>query len=597
MTSTVARDRRSTGPFERMLVPGVLAMTAISSLIPILVDGWWLDLGLPGRYALAVACWLSVLAGLLARQRRPGNPIGIWLAVSGLLAPPAFLVGASSPALIVASAIAFVGAAGFGAMVPISFPAGRLDGRAPLAIAAVAVTCLIYRVQQVVLFDPVKSLAGWTQPNPFAIQADPSAVGVFEAAYGAFGIAFLVLFAVWLARRWARLTGPARLSISPVLTGALFFVACSLVQAFAQAAGVGGDAMAIIQFVHTLSFSAVPLGFMAGLLRVRMARSAIADLVVELGEAPEPGALRRALATALGDPSLEVSLWSKEQASFVDPDGSAIASLDAVAGGRAVTLLERDGEPLVAIIHDPALLDDPGLVASVAATVRLTVENDRLAQEVRAQLTEVRASRARIVEATDEERRRLERDIHDGAQQRLVALSYDLGRARSRLGADADPELARTLSEASEELRVALTELRELARGIHPAVLTQAGLGPAIRALAERSTVPTELRVELTRRLPAAVEATAYFVVSEALTNVGKHGGDCSAQITLAEVRDCLELEVRDDGPGGADPSSGSGLRGLRDRVEAIGGSLELDSRPGHGTSLKANLPIPEVVV
>jgi signal transduction histidine kinase len=482
-------------------------------------------------------------------------------------------------------------AAGTGAALPISFPSGRLDGRAPAALAAVVVTCALYRAQQVILFDPVAKIPGWTHPNPFYVTVSPAIRDGYGLLYSIFGTSFLLVFGVWLARRWWRLSGPARLSIAPVLAGALFFVATSLIQAAAISAGVTGQPMEATQFVHTLSFCAVPLGFLAGLLRVRMARSAIADLVVELGETPEPAELRRALATALGDPTLEVVLWSPEAGSFLDGAGEEIADLNSAAGIRAVTLLERDGTPLAAILHDPALLEDPGLVASVATAVRLTVENDRLQAEVRTQLAEVRESRARIVEATDAERRRIERDIHDGAQQRLVALSLAIGRARVQLGPAADPNLEATLAQASDEVRSALAELRELARGIHPAILTEAGLVPAVRSLVDRSAVPAELNVELPGRLPGPVEATAYFVVSEALTNVAKHAAASSALVTLRADDGELIVEVRDDGCGGADPVRGSGLSGLRDRVEAVGGTLETVSPPGGGTTIRASLP------
>jgi signal transduction histidine kinase len=294
----------------------------------------------------------------------------------------------------------------------------------------------------------------------------------------------------------------------------------------------------------------------------------------------------------LGDPSLEVLLWSAGESSFVDAAGARVASLDAAAAGRAVTLLEHDGMPLAAILHDPALLEDPGLVASVATAVRLTVENDRLQAAVRAQLVEVRASRARIVEATDAERRRVERDIHDGAQQRLVALSLAISRARAQLGPEVDAGLETTLAQASDEVRAALVELRELARGIHPAILTEAGLEPAVRSLVDRAAVPTSLDVAALGRLPAPVEATAYFVVSEALANVGKHARASSACVALAVASDSLLVEIRDDGCGDADPTRGTGLRGLRDRVEAVGGTLEAISPAGNGTTIRASLPL-----
>ncbi len=246
------------------------------------------------------------------------------------------------------------------------------------------------------------------------------------------------------------------------------------------------------------------------------------------------------------------------------------------------------------ILHDPALLEDPGLVASVATAVRLTVENDRLQDEVRSQLAEVRASRMRIVEAADSERRRLERDIHDGAQQRLVALSIALGQARGRLAPGSDPALSAALTQASDEVRAALGELRELARGIHPAILTDAGLEAAVRSLAERSAVPATLDAALPGRFAAPVEAAAYFVVSEALANAAKHAGATSVRISLRRDGSSLLAEVCDDGRGGADPERGSGLRGLRDRVEAVGGRLEIDSPPTGGTAIRATLPLGE---
>ena len=211
--------------------------------------------------------------------------------------------------------------------------------------------------------------------------------------------------------------------------------------------------------------------------------------------------------------------------------------------------------------------------------------------EVQAQLEQVRASRARIVEAGDTERRRLERDLHDGAQQRLVTLSLALGMARDR--AAADPELGSLIESASKEAREALTELRELARGIHPAVLTETGLAGAIQALVERSPVATTVTAVPGGRFPAAIEATAYFVVSEALTNVAKHAMAGSAEVTICQRPGRLVVKVSDDGAGGARPEGGSGLRGLADRVASVGGVLRVDSPPGCGTRLEADLPCP----
>jgi signal transduction histidine kinase len=211
--------------------------------------------------------------------------------------------------------------------------------------------------------------------------------------------------------------------------------------------------------------------------------------------------------------------------------------------------------------------------------------------EQRAAQVEMRRSRARIVEATDAERRRLERDLHDGAQQRLVSLSIALRLARSHLRSDADESAVRSLDAASAELKTALVELRELARGIHPAILTEAGLGPAIDTLAARSTVPAAVLSVPDRRLSAGVEATAYFVVSEALANVAKYASATRATVAADCPGDDLRVEVADDGIGGADPAAGSGLRGLADRVAALGGSLVVESPAGGGTRVIATIP------
>ncbi len=211
--------------------------------------------------------------------------------------------------------------------------------------------------------------------------------------------------------------------------------------------------------------------------------------------------------------------------------------------------------------------------------------------EQRAAQSEVRQSRARIVDATDAARRRLERDLHDGAQQRLVSLALALRLARLRLGSDADPAAVTGLDDAAGELRTALQELRELAHGIHPAILTQAGLGPAIDSLTKRSSIPAAVTVLPDKRLSPAVEATAYFVVSEALANVAKYAAATSATVAAECPGDTLRIEVADDGIGGADPERGSGLRGLADRVAALGGSLSVDSPAGRGTRIVALIP------
>jgi signal transduction histidine kinase len=278
------------------------------------------------------------------------------------------------------------------------------------------------------------------------------------------------------------------------------------------------------------------------------------------------------------------------QERFVDAAGEPV-ELPAEGANQAVTLLERNGVTEAAIIHDAVLLEEPGLVASVASAMRLAVENDRLTAEVEDQLAEVRASRARIVAAGDAERRRLERDLHDGAQQRLVALTLALRLARTRLGDDADPAVAQSLDQASAEAKAALAELRELARGIHPQVLTSAGLHAAVESLAARSPATVSVDIDPDVRFDPAVEAIAYFIVSESLANVAKHAEANEVLVRAGWQDGVLTVEVADDGRGGADPLAGSGLRGLLDRISAADGTLEVASPPGGGTRVVARVP------
>ncbi|HSA50188.1 MAG TPA: histidine kinase [Yinghuangia sp.] len=334
-----------------------------------------------------------------------------------------------------------------------------------------------------------------------------------------------------------------------------------------------------------------PLFLLAGMLRARAGRSVAADLAAELGHAPPPpGRLQDALARALGDPGLRLIYHRPAHGDYVDPDGRP-SPMPESGPDRSVTLLAGVG----AIIHDPALDESPDLMRAVAATARLLMENERLHAEVRAQLAQVRASRARIVEAGVTARRKIERDLHDGAQQRLVTLALMLRIARGQVP-ETDTPLAAAIDECALELRQAIGELRELARGIHPAVLTEAGLSSALVSLAERSTVPAEVTEVPQGRFPPGVEEAVYFVVSESLANAAKHAGD-SARVTIAvrarthEGRTTMTVEVADDGNGGADASRGSGLRGLADRVEALDGTLTVHSPAGHGTRVLAELP------
>jgi signal transduction histidine kinase len=339
-----------------------------------------------------------------------------------------------------------------------------------------------------------------------------------------------------------------------------------------------------VEWLWWLVFAIVPFAFLAGLLRVRMARGAVAKLVLELGAAPEPGRVRDALARALGDPKLRVAFWVPERNGYVDADGRSVEL------SPEATVVERSGRRVAALEHDPALAGQRELLESVAAAAALALENERLNAELRARLEDLRASRARIVEAGETERRRIERNLHDGAQQRLVSIAMALGLMERKL--ETDPAaVAPILHEAREDLATALQELRELSQGIHPSLLTERGLEAALGELPLRTSVPLELDVSIGERLPVQVEAAAYYVVSEALANVTKYARATAVRVRVDRVDSGAVVEVADDGVGGADGSRGSGLRGLADRVEALGGRFAIVSPAGRGTVVRAEIP------
>jgi signal transduction histidine kinase len=319
------------------------------------------------------------------------------------------------------------------------------------------------------------------------------------------------------------------------------------------------------------------------------ARALVADLVVELGPARRSPTVRDALARALGDPSLELGYWLPAQGRYVDSAGRTV-ELPAPVSRRTATILERDAERIAVLVHDATVLGDPALTRAVEEAAGLVVANARLEAEVAAQLAELRASRQRIVEARDEQKRRLARRLHEGAERRLADVAEAVSRSREQASlSEQDAELFDMID---EELAQAREELANLARGIHPRALTERGLSAALAALAERAPVRVELSAPV-ERLPAPVEAAAYFVSSEALANVAKYARASRVRCEVTRANGHLRVAVVDDGVGGADPRRGSGLRGLFDRVEALGGSLEVTSLPGQGTIVRAELPLP----
>lgn len=303
---------------------------------------------------------------------------------------------------------------------------------------------------------------------------------------------------------------------------------------------------------------------------------------------PAGAPVRETLAESLGDRTLSIAYWLRDKQAFVDEHGYPVP-LPEPGSDRAWTAVDYDGQRVAAIIHDPSLEATPELVQAAAAAASLALDNERLKADLRARVEELRASRVRLVEASNTARRQLERNIHDGAQQQLVAMAVELRLLRNRAGAD--PEVTKVIDRIDEKLAAALDDLRELARGIHPGILTDRGLGPALEALAARAPLSIGCELDLPSRPPASVEAVAYFVVAEALTNVLKYARADNATIRAHYDGDDLVVEMQDDGFGGADESRGTGLQGLRDRVGALDGTLDVVSPPNAGTVVRARIP------
>jgi signal transduction histidine kinase len=361
-------------------------------------------------------------------------------------------------------------------------------------------------------------------------------------------------------------------------------------QLAAQTAGSEGTAVDVLFLISVIPLALVPYLFLASFVHARMAQGgAVGELISRLTAAPRGAQVRDALADALEDPTLELVFWLPERERYVDARGQDY-ELPEDDPARAVTKVDRDGECVAAIVHDPTLPQMRGHVEAVGAAAALALDNERLDAALRAKIGELSRSRERMLRIGLEERRRLERDLHDGAQQRLVSMALNIRLARAKL--NEDPLAAeQLLAGAGSELDAALAELRELARGIHPAVLTDRGLSTALETLATRAPVPVELGELPDERLPEAVELAAYFVVAEALTNVAKYSEASHATVQVERNNGRVVVEVADDGIGGADPARGTGLRGLADRLAVLEGRLEVESAKGEGTTITASIP------
>jgi signal transduction histidine kinase len=535
--------------------------------------------------------WGFIGAGLFAWSRRPESSIGMLMAATGFAWFLSLLSASNIPAIFILAAVFgslyFVTAVHMLLAAPHGQPLVTGDRR----IVTVGYLLVTVGVVPLMFFwDPVDQDCDGCPSNPFMISDSETFFGIWNTLISLIGLALIVLVLRSLVLRWRRATRPERRLYAPVYAAGVALMFAVLAQLAVQTSGAQGRALDILFIVSVIPLALVPYLFVAAFVRTRMAQGgAVSELMTHLAEAPQPGRLRDALADALDDPTLELVYWLPEGQRYVDFRGRTY-ELPEDDPARAIHAVTRDDQCVAAIIYDATLGEASEHVRAVGAAASLALLNERLEAELRAKVAELRRSRERMLKIGLEERRRLERDLHDGAQQRLVSMALNIRLARAKL--NEDPLAAdKLLESAGQELDSALEELRELARGIHPAVLTDRGLGTALETLASRAPVPVELAELPDGRLPEAVELAAYFVVAEALTNVAKYAHATHAKVEVARANGRLVVEVEDDGVGGANPENGTGLRGLADRIAVLEGRLEVDSESGRGTTVRAQIP------
>jgi signal transduction histidine kinase len=542
----------------------------------------------PGA-VLTLVVGVSMLGcGLASWRSRPQNRVGPIMVLTSFAWFAAQLNEASTAWLYtIGTAVQSVWGIGL-VWLLLSFPSGRLPARLDRWLVGFGLSLALGLQLAAMLYGNKAGLRCPGCPTNLlqVVDDDRKAQSLLDLQRLLGGVLVVTVITV-LVRRWLSAGAAKRRAVAPVLVSGC---ACLAALALTVALDLVGDPLgALPAHVWFYSMASVPFAVLFVFLQRRLARGMIAGLVVELGGASAATDLREALARALGDPSLGIAYWFPPEQRYVDGDGAPVKLPDGDSGRRS-TVVSRDGVPIAVLLHDQVLEHNAELVRSVCAAASLTLENERLQAELRARLVDLQASRARLVEATDAERRRIERDLHDGTQQRLISIAMSLGLLETKL-----PEQATSaqpiVREARQALTLALEELRELTHGINPPLLTERGLPAALDELCRRAALPTHLHLGVDRRLPDQVESAAYFVVSEALTNAAKHSHASEVRVTAACEGQSLAVEIADDGIGGASTTGGSGLRGLADRVEALGGRLCISSPPGRGTTLRAEIP------
>jgi signal transduction histidine kinase len=567
---------------------GLAALAPLASGGAIFVQQWSVD-----RYGLTVAIpewiwvqlaigWVFLLAGLAARRRRPESAIGSWMIAFALIWLTSLLFVAPLIAwheIGMAVALYWVLF-----VILLTYPSGRPSKRERWVIAVwglfvlgVATVIAAFNDFYATIDDPA-----CCPQHLLLVEDNPALRDTVRLVAVIVGILAIVgLFAVMISR-WRRASRPSRRQLTIGTLALPLMAILVFLPVVTETFGPVFLSQRQVLYLQAISLLVLPGVILTSLIKSRLTHARVADMMRELDTAATPEAVEERLGATLGSPDVRLLFRSEDGDALVGASGHEVSAPDMEG-----TLTEVDEGTFV--LHDPAL--DEEFVQSAGRAARMAITNARLQAELRSQLIAVRESRRRLVDATDEARKRVERDLHDGAQQRLVTLSATLrGAIVSSGGGSAD--VTELLESAAREADEAIAELRELAHGVHPAILTQAGLGPAVSSLTDRAPIPVVTDIT-TKRFPEDVEATAYFFIAEGLANAFKHSGASEVHITAIADDDNLEVVVEDDGSGRVD-AKGSGLRGLDDRVGAIGGSCEFGVGELGGAKLIARLPLAE---
>ncbi len=474
----------------------------------------------------------------------------------------------------------------------LAYPTGRLASpleRLTIVVAYVD-TVLVLGLFAALFFAPAAHQCHLCPPNLLLVRDNPELYGGLQRLGRWLLVGWTAVFVALALGRLLRAGGTIRRLTAPVLVAGSAYVILALgaaAQSVAPGAIGTGSLAPWLWFGQAAALCAIGLAVAWSWLLRRRTRSLMAGLVVELGESPRPGGLQEMLGRILGDPSLLVAYVVEGRQQLVDANGNAMD----IADGRAETPLAREGRTIALLLHRPGLLDDPAVVDEVAAATRLALDNERFRAEVLARIQDLRASRTRIVAAGEAERRRLERDLHDGAQQRLLGLSLALGFTRAQVKDGADSTILALIDDAEERLRGAIDELREVAHGIYPAVLSSDGLGAAVDALRERASIPITVTGLPDDRLPGSVESAAYFLIAEITGPVAVHAGATKAAVDARRVGDSLLITVRADGAQRADAELEDRIIDLEDRIGALGGLLRVEHDEPSRLTVRAEIP------